>query len=141
MVEGLCFPPDFLFLARILVCVHKPSRRALLLFFTSAKTNMFAGTSPPPPSRAPPKSPDMMSNLSSYSNGIPPVPEKDYSKSSQLTNIVRRKLTGYVGFANLPNQWHRKSVRKGFNFNVLVVGTFPDSASHPSPFHPPASIL
>ncbi|KAL2120760.1 hypothetical protein VTJ04DRAFT_4787 [Mycothermus thermophilus] len=43
---------------------------------------------------------------------------------SQTTeqNIVRRKLTGYVGFANLPNQWHRKSVRKGFNFNVMVVG-------------------
>ena len=40
-------------------------------------------------------------------------------------NIVRRKLTGYVGFANLPNQWHRKSVRKGFNFNVMVVGMFP----------------
>lgn len=31
-------------------------------------------------------------------------------------------MTGYVGFANLPNQWHRKSVRKGFNFNVMVVG-------------------
>jgi septin 7 len=43
----------------------------------------------------------------------PPVSDK---------NIVRRKLTGYVGFANLPNQWHRKSVRKGFNFNVMVVG-------------------
>lgn len=40
-------------------------------------------------------------------------------------NIVRRKLTGYVGFANLPNQWHRKSVRKGFNFNVMVVGKLP----------------
>lgn len=40
-------------------------------------------------------------------------------------NVVRRKLTGYVGFANLPNQWHRKSVRKGFNFNVMVVGKFP----------------
>jgi septin 7 len=39
-------------------------------------------------------------------------------------NIVRRKLTGYVGFANLPNQWHRKSVRKGFNFNVMVVGAW-----------------
>ena len=44
-------------------------------------------------------------------------------------NIVRRKLTGYVGFANLPNQWHRKSVRKGFNFNVMVVGMFPFSLS------------
>jgi septin 7 len=29
-----------------------------------------------------------------------------------------------VGFANLPNQWHRKSVRKGFNFNVMVVGEY-----------------
>lgn len=44
-------------------------------------------------------------------------------QASDMKNIVRRKLTGYVGFANLPNQWHRKSVRKGFNFNVMVVGT------------------
>jgi septin 7 len=43
--------------------------------------------------------------------------------AADAKNIVRRKLTGYVGFANLPNQWHRKSVRKGFNFNVMVVGT------------------
>ncbi len=45
-------------------------------------------------------------------------------QASDMRNIVRRKLTGYVGFANLPNQWHRKSVRKGFNFNVMVVGTY-----------------
>lgn len=44
------------------------------------------------------------------------------SAAADAKNIVRRKLTGYVGFANLPNQWHRKSVRKGFNFNVMVVG-------------------
>ena len=37
--------------------------------------------------------------------------------------IIKRKLAGFVGFANLPNQWHRKSVRKGFNFNIMVVGT------------------
>jgi hypothetical protein len=57
-----------------------------------------------------------------YTNGTtaPLVPDKE---SSKLANIVRRKLTGYVGFANLPNQWHRKSVRKGFNFNVMVVGS------------------
>lgn len=42
--------------------------------------------------------------------------------ANEMRNVVRRKLTGYVGFANLPNQWHRKSVRKGFNFNVMVVG-------------------
>ncbi|KAI1936805.1 Cell division control protein 3 [Ophidiomyces ophidiicola] len=44
--------------------------------------------------------------------------------ATDMRNVVRRKLTGYVGFANLPNQWHRKSVRKGFNFNVMVVGEF-----------------
>lgn len=42
--------------------------------------------------------------------------------AADMKNIVRRKLTGYVGFANLPNQWHRRSVRKGFSFNVMVVG-------------------
>ncbi|KIJ45200.1 hypothetical protein M422DRAFT_46998 [Sphaerobolus stellatus SS14] len=36
--------------------------------------------------------------------------------------VVRKKLTGYVGFANLPNQVHRKSVRKGFQFTAMVVG-------------------
>jgi septin 7 len=64
----------------------------------------------------------MNGSSSGYSNGIPQVPEKDSKSQQQLANIVRRKLTGYVGFANLPNQWHRKSVRKGFNFNVMVVG-------------------
>ena len=27
-----------------------------------------------------------------------------------------------IGIANLPNQVHRKSVRKGFNFTAMVVG-------------------
>ncbi|KAF9976445.1 hypothetical protein BGZ73_008580 [Actinomortierella ambigua] len=36
--------------------------------------------------------------------------------------VVRKKLQGYVGFANLPNQVHRKSVKKGFHFTVMVVG-------------------
>ena len=51
-------------------------------------------------------------------------PKAAAQAASDMRNVVRRKLTGYVGFANLPNQWHRKSVRKGFNFNVMVVGTF-----------------
>ena len=29
---------------------------------------------------------------------------------------------GYVGFANLPNQVHRKSVKKGFEFTLMVLG-------------------
>jgi len=36
--------------------------------------------------------------------------------------VIRKKLMGYVGFANLPNQVHRKSVRKGFQFTAMVVG-------------------
>ncbi|KAI8980290.1 Septin-domain-containing protein [Pilobolus umbonatus] len=36
--------------------------------------------------------------------------------------IIHRKLQGYVGFANLPNQVHRKSVKKGFQFTCMVVG-------------------
>ena len=41
-----------------------------------------------------------------------------------LSGVVRKKLMGYVGFANLPNQVHRKSIRKGFQFTCMVVGTF-----------------
>lgn len=36
--------------------------------------------------------------------------------------IIRRKLNNFVGFANLPKQWHRKSVRRGFSLNFMVVG-------------------
>ncbi|KAM9897399.1 hypothetical protein OXX79_006910, partial [Metschnikowia pulcherrima] len=36
--------------------------------------------------------------------------------------IIRRKVNGFVGFANLPKQWHRKSVRRGFTFNCMVIG-------------------
>ncbi|CAM0136031.1 unnamed protein product [Umbelopsis sp. WA50703] len=39
-----------------------------------------------------------------------------------ISNVVRKKLQGYVGFANLPNQVHRKSVKKGFQFTCMVVG-------------------
>uniref|UniRef100_A0A3Q2CCR1 Septin-type G domain-containing protein n=1 Tax=Cyprinodon variegatus TaxID=28743 RepID=A0A3Q2CCR1_CYPVA len=30
----------------------------------------------------------------------------------------------YVGFATLPNQLHRKSVKKGFDFTLMVAGEF-----------------
>ncbi|KAJ3082115.1 hypothetical protein HK102_001911 [Quaeritorhiza haematococci] len=36
--------------------------------------------------------------------------------------VVKKKLNGYVGFHNLPNQVHRKSVKKGFQFTLMVVG-------------------
>ncbi|VVT51143.1 uncharacterized protein SAPINGB_P002998 [Magnusiomyces paraingens] len=40
----------------------------------------------------------------------------------QEPKIIKRELRSLVGFANLPNQWHRKSIKKGFNLNVMVVG-------------------
>jgi len=33
-----------------------------------------------------------------------------------------KAMASYVGFANLPNQVHRKSVKKGFEFTLMVVG-------------------
>ncbi|KAJ3197965.1 hypothetical protein HDU82_001340, partial [Entophlyctis luteolus] len=36
--------------------------------------------------------------------------------------IVKKKLIGPVGFSNLPNQVHRKSIKKGFQFTFMVVG-------------------
>ncbi|CDH50468.1 septin [Lichtheimia corymbifera JMRC:FSU:9682] len=44
------------------------------------------------------------------------------SGASSGVTVVRKKLQGYVGFANLPNQVHRKSVKKGFQFTCMVVG-------------------
>ncbi|CAO3622583.1 unnamed protein product [Cunninghamella blakesleeana] len=44
------------------------------------------------------------------------------NNASSTINVVRKKLQGYVGFANLPNQVHRKSVKKGFQFTAMVVG-------------------
>lgn len=61
-------------------------------------------------------------------NGGSPTHEADASAPYSIDNAAsalaagRKKLTGYVGFANLPNQVHRKSVRKGFNFTAMVVG-------------------
>lgn len=88
---------------------------------------------PPSPPANPDGSPLVDRNYSPMANGQAgsPIPQTVSSSNpkaaaqaaSDMRNIVRRKLTGYVGFANLPNQWHRKSVRKGFNFNVMVVGT------------------
>lgn len=33
-------------------------------------------------------------------------------------------MSSYVGFANLPNQVHRKTVKRGFEFTLMVVGLF-----------------
>ncbi len=61
-------------------------------------------------------------------NGGSTAHEADVAAAYQTDGVAgaiaagRKKLSGYVGFANLPNQVHRKSVRKGFNFTAMVVG-------------------
>ncbi|PYH88698.1 septin AspB [Aspergillus ellipticus CBS 707.79] len=86
------------------------------------------GSSPVPasPPSSKPSSPFVERSNPMGSGNAQTVSSKDPKAVAQaatdMKNVVRRKLTGYVGFANLPNQWHRKSVRKGFNFNVMVVG-------------------
>lgn len=94
----------------------------ILCFYTA--TNGVAPVAPTRASPAPvpngkPVSPQQEATPQTVSSTDPKVAAQ---QASDMRNIVRRKLTGYVGFANLPNQWHRKSVRKGFNFNVMVVG-------------------
>jgi len=102
---------------------HRTENWADILCYYTA-TN---GVAPAAPTRASPapvpngKPTSPMEVPQSVSSSDPKVAAQ---QASDMRNIVRRKLTGYVGFANLPNQWHRKSVRKGFNFNVMVVGKF-----------------
>lgn len=114
---------------------HQKSKSA------SANQNLTAAVNGAAPTTAPPDLPNQgipngkpASPLVERSNVMPnggqpqTITSKDpkaaAAAASDMKNIVRRKLTGYVGFANLPNQWHRKSVRKGFNFNVMVVGMY-----------------
>ncbi|KAG7099160.1 hypothetical protein E1B28_001031 [Marasmius oreades] len=57
-----------------------------------------------------------------YSNGAPNGSSPSLGPSLAHNSVIRKKLMGYVGFANLPNQVHRKSIRKGFQFTTMVVG-------------------
>jgi len=61
-------------------------------------------------------------NLSASPNGAANGSSPSPANNAAINPITRKKLMGYVGFANLPNQVHRKSVRKGFQFTAMVVG-------------------
>jgi len=50
-------------------------------------------------------------------------PQKCHIKPAEAPAPIKvRQLDGYVGFANLPNQVYRKSVKKGFDFNLMIIG-------------------
>ncbi|KAK9451404.1 Septin-domain-containing protein [Limtongia smithiae] len=42
--------------------------------------------------------------------------------SNNDPHVVRRKITSYVGFSSLPMQCQRRATRRGFNFNIMLVG-------------------
>lgn len=76
---------------------------------------------------APSIAPIAIEPMDNHSLRSPVITQANYSstnntKQEDESNIIRRKLTGYVGFANLPQQWHKKSTKKGFNMNLMVVG-------------------
>ncbi|VDP95163.1 unnamed protein product [Echinostoma caproni] len=50
------------------------------------------------------------------------VPSEPYGDTPQ---IVKRTLitTSQVGFVSLPDQLHRKAVRRGFDFNLMITGS------------------
>jgi len=96
-------------------------------------------TPPQPPLSTPRNVKDALNVLSNrenpygVTNGIssvakkPDVAPKPHDVTPPKSESVQRKtpprqLDGYVGFANLPNQVYRKSVKKGFEFTLMVVG-------------------
>ncbi|KAJ2080138.1 Cell division control protein 3, partial [Coemansia sp. S142-1] len=44
------------------------------------------------------------------------------ANAGNAAGIQKKKMQGYVGFSNYPNQVHRRSVKRGFNFTLMVVG-------------------
>ncbi|KAI8867318.1 Septin [Ramicandelaber brevisporus] len=43
-------------------------------------------------------------------------------QQQQSSSVHKKNLNGFVGFCNLPNQVHRRSIKKGFHFTLMVVG-------------------
>ncbi|KAJ1666660.1 Cell division control protein 3 [Coemansia sp. RSA 1813] len=44
------------------------------------------------------------------------------STSGNAGGAQKKKMNGYVGFSNYPNQVHRRSVKRGFSFTLMIVG-------------------
>ena len=62
-------------------------------------------------------------NGNTHQNGFKNPPSVLANPPNNANNSTKQRvLDGYVGFANLPNQVYRKSVKKGFEFNLMVIG-------------------
>jgi len=110
--------------------------------YSSDRARLGSGTPssvpPAPPSTAPRSTKDSLTNREnpySTANGVvnpgpgslkkpevAPKPRDVSPKPDSPPKPPPRQLDGYVGFANLPNQVYRKSVKRGFEFTLMVVG-------------------
>lgn len=82
----------------------------------------FSSLPSPSPSHTPCQMSDSYASSDYPTNGYANGSSPSLAPTGNTSSITRKKLMGYVGFANLPNQVHRKSVRKGFQFTTMVVG-------------------
>ena len=57
--------------------------------------------------------------------------ERDRDRERKYGGESRKEMEGYVGFANLPNQIYRRSVKRGFEFTLMVVGEWSLSVRYP----------
>ncbi|KAE8291873.1 Septin-2 [Larimichthys crocea] len=64
----------------------------------------------------------LINNISKLPSGSSDIQSTTTAMSQSGEKGKFPDATGYVGFANLPNQVHRKSVKKGFEFTLMVVG-------------------
>uniref|UniRef100_A0A2H8TLJ3 Septin-7 n=1 Tax=Melanaphis sacchari TaxID=742174 RepID=A0A2H8TLJ3_9HEMI len=90
---------------------------------TSIKTNQITNL----PSTAPMNLPRVPVVVKPESSTEPTESKEKLLKTDQpgngkVNDRKVKKLDGYVGFANLPNQVYRKAVKKGFEFTLMVVG-------------------
>ncbi|TPP67821.1 Septin-7 [Fasciola gigantica] len=65
----------------------------------------------------PSKEPEKLSAVKT--NQVPSEPFGDAPKTTKRPLII----TSQVGFVSLPNQLHRKAVRRGFDFNLMITGS------------------
>lgn len=60
--------------------------------------------------------------------------ERPMMPAGQALRNAPRDIENYIGFASLPNQVYRKSVKRGFEFTLMVVGKLLLLTVHIEPF-------
>jgi septin 7 len=80
-------------------------------------------TTPVAPSNGPVTNGHVATTTPASSQAVTVTATSTTPLTAKLSAMCKSKaLDGYVGFANLPNQVYRKAVKKGFEFNLMVIG-------------------